>query len=84
MKANEARILFRILAAFIGLFAWFGLAFFLFIGEFRSSGAINWRVILVFLALGVSFSYVAIAGYLPKLLLRLLSLRRVADPKDLR
>ncbi len=86
MKANEARFGFRIFSALVGLFAWIGLAVLLVTGAFRESGNIDWRVIILFLLFGISFSYIAIAGYLPRSLLRLFTFGHgpVADRKNLR
>ena len=85
MKSNEARFGFRVLSALIGLLSWIGLAIFLYAWAFRS-GDIDWRLILIFLVFGISFSYVAIAGYLPQLLLRIFTFGHgpVVDRKDLR
>lgn len=85
MKSNEARVGFRVLSAAVGIFSWVGLAIFLYSWAFRS-GDIDWRVIFVFLLFGISFSYVAIAGYLPWLLLRVFTFGHgtVADRKKLR
>lgn len=85
MKSNEARVGFRVLSAVIGLFSWVGLAIFIYAWAFRS-GDIDWRVIFVFLLFGISFSYVAIAGYLPRSLLKIFTFGhgKVADRKKLR
>ena len=85
MKSNEAGFWLRVFSALIGIFALIGLAIFLYAGVFLPGNA-DWRVVFIFLLFGISFSYIAIAGYLPRLLLRIFTFGHgsVADRKDLR
>lgn len=86
MKTNEARPLFRVLSFFIAALMWTVCALTLFSIYDSGSGKYqNWELAIGMFLGAVSFSYVAIAGYMPKLLLRLFSRSgSVADDKDLR
>ncbi len=86
MKTNEARPLFRVLSFFIAILMWAVCALTLIsIYESGPGKYQNWELAIGMFLGAVSFSYVAIAGYMPKLLLRLFSHGGlVADDKDLR
>jgi len=80
MKRNEARPVFRILAATIAIPSWIFLLYML----SQGLNGIDGQIILSFLFMAVSFSYVSIAGYMPKFLLQIFSRGPVGDDKDLK
>jgi len=85
MKTNEARPLFRVLSFIIALLMWLvcGLSL-VSVLENGSGKYQNWELVIGMLIGAVSFSYVAFAGYMPKVLLMLFSRGPVADDKDLK
>lgn len=86
MKTNEARPFFRVLSFFIAILMWAVCTLTLFsIYESGSGQYQNWELAIGMFLGALSFSYVAIAGYMPKLLLKLFSRGgSVADDKDLK
>ena len=85
MKTNEARPLFRILSFIIALLMWFVCGSSLVsVLEHGSGKYQNWELVIGMLIGAVSFSYVAIMGYMPKVLLMLFTRGPVADDKDLK
>ncbi|MCT7941385.1 hypothetical protein [Shewanella holmiensis] len=85
MKTNEARPLFRVLSFIIALLMWFVFGSSLLSVLENGSGKYqNWELVLGMFIGAVSFSYVAIIGYMPKILLMFFSRGSVADDKDLK
>ncbi|NQZ80888.1 MAG: hypothetical protein HRT52_07710 [Colwellia sp.] len=85
MKTNEARPLFRVLSFIIALLMWLVCGSSLVSVLENGSGEYqNWELVIGMLIGAVSFSYVAIAGYMPKILLMLFSRGSVADDKYLK
>lgn len=85
MKINEARPLFRVLAGLISIVTWFAFGFTVFFPPSNFSSAFPHFGILLGMFIGaVSFSYVAISGYMPKLLLRMFAWGTIASDDDLK
>ena len=85
MKTNEARPLFRVLSFIIALLMWLVCGSSLVSVLENGSGEYqNWELVIGMLIGAVSFSYVAIAGYMPKTLLMQFSRGSVADDKYLK
>jgi hypothetical protein len=85
MKTNEARPIFRIIAMIIAIPMWF---VFIWSGYLvftnGPSEHTDWVFVLGMLVAAVSFSYIAIAGYLPRFLFHIWVRGQIGSGKKLR
>jgi len=84
VRPNEARPLFRVLSGGMGFVGWAvgGVAAFFAIKE--QSWWLFWQVAFTSLAFGSIFSFVAIAGYMPRWIVRIFSRGPVPGEEDMR
>lgn len=82
-RSNQARPLYRMLAAPVALVGWFaGVSMLIHIVDYGTSDYFTWTLTAGTLLGALSFSYVVVAGYMPRNLLRLFG--ATPPPEDLK
>ncbi len=85
MKTNEARPLFRVLSFIMAVLMWFVFgSSLLSVLENGSSKYNNWELVIGMFIGAVSFSFVALVGYMPEALFKLFSRVSIGNGRDLK
>jgi len=76
MKKNEARTLFRVLSTMIALVSWVGLSITIYEYFYsKNNHTFSFAEFFTLFVFALSFTYISIFGYLPRILLQLLTLK---------